>query len=54
MTLQYKKLCMRCRKFRFFKDQWGSCLTCFEKRFGKYHGQDRKKYVDGNKLKVNA
>jgi len=45
MTLLYKKLCMKCKQYRFFKAQWGSCLPCYEDRFGKYEGKDRVKYA---------
>ncbi len=45
MTLLYKKKCMKCDQFKFFKAQWNACLSCHEKRFGKYDGIDRKKYV---------
>ena len=40
---------MRCDTFKFFKAQWGACLICYEKRFGKYQGADRKKYADFDK-----
>lgn len=52
MTLAYKKLCQRCKKYGFFKDQWGGCLLCYEKRFGKYEGKDRDKYVHAMKITV--
>jgi len=45
MTLLYKTKCRNCDKFKFLKASWGACLTCHEKRFGKYDGKDRKNYL---------
>jgi len=45
MTLLYKTRCRSCEQYKFLKAQWGACLKCHEKRFGKYAGADRKNYL---------
>jgi hypothetical protein len=41
----YKKKCIECAQFKFIKGGWSLCMQCYEKRYGKYQGEDRFLYV---------
>ncbi len=41
----YKKKCIECANFKFIKGGWSLCMQCYEKRYGKYLGEDRFLYV---------
>jgi hypothetical protein len=41
----YKKKCIECAQFKFIKGGWSLCMQCYEKRYGKYMGEDRFLYV---------
>ena len=41
----YKKKCIDCATFKFIKGGWSLCMQCYEKRYGKYQGEDRFLYV---------
>jgi hypothetical protein len=41
----YKKKCIECHQFKFIKGGWSLCMQCYEKRYGKYQGDDRYLYV---------
>jgi hypothetical protein len=41
----YKKKCIECLTFKFIKGGWSLCMQCYEKKYGKYLGEDRFLYV---------
>ena len=41
----YKKKCIECAQFKFIKGGWSLCMQCYEKRYGKYMGEDRFLYI---------
>ncbi len=41
----YKKKCIECATFKFIKGGWSLCMQCYEKKYGKYLGEDRFLYV---------
>ncbi|MBN1792837.1 hypothetical protein JW826_04095 [Candidatus Woesearchaeota archaeon] len=41
----YKKKCIGCAQFKFIKGGWSLCMQCYEKRYGRYLGEDRFLYV---------
>jgi hypothetical protein len=41
----YKKKCIECMQFKFIKGGWSLCMQCYEKRYGKYMGEDRFLYI---------
>ncbi|MBN2142505.1 hypothetical protein JW711_04195 [Candidatus Woesearchaeota archaeon] len=43
----YKKKCISCGQFKFIKGGWSLCMPCYEKRYGRYLGEDRYLYIPG-------
>src|SRR3989338_3235351 len=46
---KFKTRCRACGKFFFIKPFWQYCIHCYEKRYGRYEGEDRQFFLNAVK-----